>query len=390
MPDNRTRVAVVGGELPRDPRYLQIASADVDLSVHRRAGTEPRDAGRATGLRVRDHQLVADLGRGHLAYWYRSLHDALDRDRPDVVHVISEPWGLLAVQAARWVRANRPTKLVMHGCDTLWHHGGRAKQALRRAILGYTTPTIDAWLAESGKALAVARANGLREDCLRLRIHTNPRDETAFRPVDDGARAASRARLAIQEDCLVVGLLGRLVPEKGVDLLLDAADVLRADGFPIHLLIAGDGPLRELVRSRTGATTTYLGTLPHPDGVLSFFAALDVLACPSLTTPNWEDQGPRSVLEGMMCGCVPVATPTGALPEMLDGHGVLAESTDVFALANALRSSAAMARTPEQRLGLAQWAGAQYSATAVAKRLVDLWGELVRTADGPLPVPESA
>jgi len=304
---------------------------------------------------------------------YRGLWHALAQDSPDVVHVLSEPWGLLAVQAATWTRAHPATRLVVHGCDTLWHHGGVAEKWIRRSLLRRTVPRIHAWVAESGKALDIAAENGLPKDSLRARIHTNPRDGRLFRPPEPAERTRARAALGVAEDRVAVGLLGRLVPEKGVRLFLDAAESLLDGGFPGTFFIAGAGPLQDEVRHRASPRLVSLGKLAHPRGVLGLFQALDVLACPSLATPSWEDQGPRSLLEAMMCGCIPVGTPTGAIPEMLGEHGVLAQSTQPGAVAEAMASAAQLSRDGGRRMQLASWAHDLYSADAVAGQLVNLW-----------------
>jgi len=51
-----------------------------------------------------------------------------------------------------------------------------------------------------------------------------------------------------------------------------------------------------------------------------------------------------------MCGCMPVGTPTGAIPEMLDGHGVVATSTEAHVLADAIACGSAMARDGTRRM----------------------------------------
>lgn len=372
----RLRVALVAGGLPADVRHLEAASRDVELTVYRSRWQPPHVTATASappGLRVRDFSPVIRSRRGHLTFVYRGLRQALADDSPDVIHVLSEPWGLLTVQTAAWVRAHPETRLVVHGCDTIWHHGGAAEQWLRRWLLRRTLPSTHAWVAESRKALALAARNGLPDDRMRARIHTNPRDGELFRPPAPAERARAQAALEVAPDSVAVGLLGRLVPEKGVRLFLDAADSLLRDGFPGQFFIAGDGPLGDEVRRRASPGLVALGKLSHPVGVLELFQALDVLACPSLTTSSWEDQGPRSLLEAMMCGCIPVGTPTGAIPEMLGGHGVLAESTEPRAVADAIAKAAAMSRDGARRTQLASWAHGLYSADAVASQLVDLW-----------------
>lgn len=329
------------------------------------------------GIPAREFSPLFRAKRGHLAFVFNGLYAALEHDRPDVIHVVSEPWGLLAVQAATWVRRHPGARLVLHGCDTQWHHGGRAERWGRRGLLRYTLPVAAAWVAENSKALGLAADNGLPESSIRARIHTNPRDGSVFRPPTPAERARAREALGVPDDRVAVGLVGRLVPQKGVRQFLGAAELLLAGGFPGVFLIAGQGPLHDEVQHRSSRHLRALGTLAHPAGVAELFWALDVLACPSLSTPAWEEQGSRSLLEGMMCGCVPVGAPTGAIPEMLGGQGVLAAATEPPSLADAIRRARRPASDIARRQQLSAWAHGLYSADAVAEQLVDLWCAVV-------------
>lgn len=377
----RLRVAMISGGLPADVRHLEHVAERVDLTVyrsnwmHHTAQAAPLRL--PTGIRVRSLPPLVRAQRGQLAFRYRGLDRALDANRPDVVHVVSEPWGLLACQAAGWVRAHPRSRLVLHGCDTVWHHGSPAKRALRRLLLRRTLPFTDGWLAENDKALDLARHNGLRPGATLARVHTNPRDAELFRPPTPSERAAARAALGIEDGTVAVGMAGRLVPEKGVREFLTAADLLVGRGFLATFLVAGVGPLAAEVAARESAAIRMLGALPHPGGVLELLRALDVLACPSLTTPTWEDQGPRVVLEAMMCGCVPVGAPTGAIPAMLDGRGVVAASTSAEDLADAVRRAAEPAADPGYRRDLAAWTSARYSGEAVGDQLLNVWRSVV-------------
>jgi len=71
-----------------------------------------------------------------------------------------------------------------------------------------------------------------------------------------------------------------------VGLFLDAAESLLGEGFPSQFFIAGDGPLRDEVHRHASSRVVSLEKLSHPTGVLELFRALDVLVCPSLTTPS--------------------------------------------------------------------------------------------------------
>lgn len=378
---------MIGGAPPADVNHLEAAAREVDLFLYHSRWTTP-NASTSTdvrqGVTLREFEPVVRSRRGHLAFVFRGLHRALDHDRRDVVHVVSEPWGLLSVQAAAWVRSRSGARLVLHGCDTIWHHDGRIERAGRPVLLTRTLPRTDAWVAESNKALELAERNGLPPTSLRARIHTNPRNGGLFRPPDNAERAAARATLGVPDDRITVGLIGRLVPAKGVRLLLDAAELLLSEGFPGYFVIAGDGPLRDELRARTSDRVVALGRIVHPMGVLTLLHALDVIACPSVTTPSWEDQGPRSLLEAMRCGCVPVGTPTGAIGEMLGTRGVLAESTSARSLADAIATAADRSADPAGRGEIAAQARDRYSGDAVAAQLVELWREVAaRRTDGP-------
>lgn len=389
---SKLRVGIVYGCLPADVAHLEVAGQEVELTMYHSDWAYPRWGTSApnppAGVTVRPFRPAIRTGRGHLTFYFPGLHRALVRDQPDVLHVVSEPWGLLATQAARWARSQPNAKLVIHGCDTIWHHGSSVKQRVRRLILPYVLGRTDAFVGENSLAVGVARDNGLPSGSSTARIHTNPRDSLLFRPPDPEQRESARAALGLAPGVLAVGLLGRLVPEKGVLVLLAAAEALLEAGFPIRVFVAGEGPLRDEVVRRASQGVIPLGKLPYPTGVLDLLWALDVLACPSIPTALWEDQGPRVLLEAMMCGCVPVGTRTGGIPEMLDGHGVLTDPEDVDGLIAALRAAAVLAGDESQRMKLSDWARATYSDRALGHRMVKLWRGLatqppIRTAPGP-------
>ena len=365
---------MIAGGWPGDSSFLELTGQKVDLTFYY-SGSYPGSPEAVSLASTTSHAFtpIIQSPRGHLTFLYPRLRQALDGLQPDVIHVVSEPWGLLCVQAARWVRANPQSRLVIHGCDTIWHHGGALEQRARKILLRSTMGVVAAYCAENSKALALAAQNGLSASSIRARIHTCPRNDSLWRPPQPVERARARAALNLPDDVFAVGMLGRLVPQKGVLMFLDAAEALFQRDFPARFFVAGDGPLKEEVIRRRSDYVVPLNSLPHPHGVLQFLHALDLLCCPSLSTRSWEDQGPRSVLEAMMCGCIPVATPTGGISEMLAGHGVLSQSVDSTSFADAIVEAAVSARDQEVRHDISIWAGAQYSDRAVAQQLVDLW-----------------
>ena len=132
-----------------------------------------------------------------------------------------------------------------------------------------------------------------------------------------GDRDAARRRLGLPLNRPLVGVVGRLAPEKGVATLLDSVAALRAHDCPVGLVIAGDGPQREALQQRAQALSLngdaqFLGRCTDLPAV---YTALDVFALPSL-----QEGSPNALLEAMACGRAPIASRVGGIPEIIE-HG---------------------------------------------------------------------
>ncbi len=146
------------------------------------------------------------------------------------------------------------------------------------------------------------------------------------------AAGEQRSRKSDAGEGVRIGLVGRLAPEKGVDLFLLAAQQL-ADRHPAaRFLIAGDGPDRaalELQARHLGLAETVM-FLGRQDDMPAVYAGMDVLVSSSR-----QEGLPVALLEGMASGLPVVATRVGAVPEaVVDGStGILVAPGDATALA---------------------------------------------------------
>jgi len=156
-------------------------------------------------------------------------------------------------------------------------------------------------------------------------------------PEDDGpARAALRAEFGWPADAPVALFAGRLMPQKGVNDLVAALDLLQHVRPGFRALIAGDGPLRgELEQTahafRLGGVSKFLG---HRDDVPALIAGCDVLVLPSL-----YEGLPNVVLEAMRAGKPVAATAAPGTTEVVrdEETGLLVPVRDPVALARALQ-----------------------------------------------------
>jgi len=153
--------------------------------------------------------------------------------------------------------------------------------------------------------------------------------------------AAARAALALPAGPTVVSV-GRLVPIKGLDLLVRACAPRAADAAPIRLVLVGDGPERArlaALAARLGVSLRLPGIVARHD-VRTWLGAADLYAQPSRTLANGRTEGtPVATLEALATGLPVVVSDSGGLAALSDGGARVSvvPAGDVPALARALR-----------------------------------------------------
>ncbi|MGH9265405.1 MAG: glycosyltransferase family 4 protein [Acidimicrobiales bacterium] len=143
-------------------------------------------------------------------------------------------------------------------------------------------------------------------------------------------------------ETVVIGALGRLVPAKGFDLLIEAVGRLRDRGHHLEAVIAGEGPERDaLERAAEGLPVRLAGFVTD---VGAFLGGVDVFCLPS----RWEGL-PFALLEAMMAGAPCVAAGVGDVAMGVGATGRIVPPDDVDALTSALEELVA---SPELRAQL--------------------------------------
>lgn len=160
----------------------------------------------------------------------------------------------------------------------------------------------------------------------------------------------ARRRLGLSDGLPVVGWVGRLSHEKGIDQLLEAVAACRDIAF--RVVVVGDGPERAAAETYVAAQgledcVRFLGARPAAAAEASAF---DVLAISS------RSEGlPMVMLEAIGAGAAIVAFAVGGIPEVLDADSAwLVPPGDVQALADALRQAISAPDEAQRRLHAAQ------------------------------------
>lgn len=323
--------------------YRRLASWGAEVTVVTTAG-EGRDWEEGSDLRVvevpsvdltRRIGLQASVTRGAT----RRARRLASELRPHVLHANSLQFQTSVAAARLQRRSGLPLVLTAHlgGFEHLpgpW-----------RALAGAHERSVGRYLTRrAGRIIAVSEA--VRTHLLlmdvpgeRIRVVPNGVDHDVYHPAP------------LREEGAPVSLLfvGRLVPNKGPDILLEAFAELRRERLPVRLTVVGDGPMRANLewRARSLGVATDVTFSGPSDDVAGHLRRADVFVRPTLT-----EGMPLAVLEAMAAGVCVVASDVPGNAWLLDQGklGALFPAGDARGLAASLRG---VVHDAERRAALA-------------------------------------
>ena len=253
---------------------------------------------------------------------YGALRRFLQEKRIDVLHA---HWSTdMIVPPAAALRAHVPVRIMTRHMP--YPFKNRLGTWLYSQVLWTRLVTVSASVRETLLACGVA------PDKVEV-IHHGTNIEEFIQTT--ASPQSVRRGLGIPDDYLTVGIVGRVAPEKGHQVLLEAAALL-GDRYPLRYVIVGDGPSDDAVREATralglGDRVVFAGFRSDVNNVI---AALDILALPS----TWNEPCAAVVQQAMALGKPVVGTRAGGTPEMIaEGEsGLLVAPSNAPALADAI------------------------------------------------------
>jgi glycosyltransferase involved in cell wall biosynthesis len=173
----------------------------------------------------------------------------------------------------------------------------------------------------------------------------------------------------------IIGAIGRLAPQKGLQYLLRAAPEVLRDNPNALFVLVGDGPERQTLEAEAKClgiqgSVCFLGVR---EDIPELLASLDVLAMPSLS-----EGLPMALLEAMASAKAVVASRVGAIPHVIQDrvNGIMLSPGDVSGLATALLD---VLKYRELRMALGQEARetveSRFSAPSMAKCYLEVYRE---------------
>lgn len=253
----------------------------------------------------------------------------------EVIHAHGLRAGALAVLAAKCLpAAKRPRVVVtLHNLPV----GSAPTRLVGKALHLVVVKGADYVLTVSPDLLEKAKQLGLEageiavvpaparslSDCTGTASSETDFGTTASLDPASGPGAGSGPGTSSDTDCDAAPCLltiARLAPQKGLDLLLEAATLIKQRGIDFTWLVAGDGPLKAQLNQQIATAALPVKLLGRREDIGALLSQADVV----VQTSYWEGQ-PLTLREAMQAGRAIVATDVGGSAYTLAGCGQLVE-----------------------------------------------------------------
>ena len=305
------------------------------------------------------------------AHFYNPLKvwQIIQSFKPDLIQVEEEIFSLCAFEVALFAKLYR-LPMVVFG----WENQQRSLPLPRQWVRDFVMSATDLYLAgNQDGAEVIGKWN------YQGRIEVMPQmgvDTKLFSP-QTGYEASSEFN---------IGFLGRLVPEKGLDVLFTAVSKLREKGLNCRLTICGSGSseadLKQTAeRLEIADVIDWRGSVPHA-AAPNELGRFDVLVLPSRSVDTWKEQFGHVIIEAMAMGIPVVGSSCGEIPNVIAREDLVFPEEDAAALATILERMICDTDWKKEtgRYGIDR-VSKNYSHEMIAEKLICFWQKLVFTCE---------
>lgn len=360
-------------------RFQEISKLNVDLTIvspRRWVGNE-RELQKVVpdGYRVLVSKCcfsrTESLRIAHHLHFYPGMSRAVAREEWDLIHIDDEPFNFVSWHTLLACRKSNATVVF-----TTWQNLMKNYPPPFSFFEKYTFERSAGAVAGNAEALQVLRRRGFMKTAAHI-----PQlgvDSKVFHRED---ASGLRRKLGIA-DSFVVGFVGRLSSEKGLDTAVNALALLPADHV---LVLVGSGPERRTIESLArkfgvSARMKWVSWVSS-DQIPEYMNAFDVLILPSRTRRNVKEQFGRVLVEAMACETCVIGSDVGGIPDVIADAGIVFHENEASELAAHLRHLAGDAALRESlaRRGR-QRALSHFAYEKIAKDTVDFYNEVCSRA----------
>jgi glycosyltransferase involved in cell wall biosynthesis len=327
--------------------YVELRRRGVDVIIiaPREIAGSPADPRGPAEPDVRFLPLTSNNPR---TYWFEGAEAVLSEFRPDAILIEADPVSWLAVSLGRWARA-RGVKCLCLSVDNLdfglvphLHRTGLAslpQVLVKNSLHMAARRRIDIVFTISTDGATVFRKRGYRK-VIQVPLGFDP---NLFH-VDPVARERTRHRLGLTEEAVTFAYFGRVVPQKGVHLIVDALarlDRALPEERGWRFLLDRFEPdaysrrIEGLIDEKELSSRVIRFEARHNE-MPDYMRAADVVLLASLTTPTSVEQYGRVIPEAMACGALAIVSDSGMPKDIVGDCGLVLPEGDVDRLTASL------------------------------------------------------
>lgn len=303
-------------------------------------------------------------------YLFRTLDLDLKRFKPDIIQVEEDTRGLTVFQAALYKKIWAPKAIFI---PFTW---ANIETPLFKPLYCFERFT----LSESAAVIcgnSDAALNIKRKEFHRP-VYVIPQLGIDMDVFQHRGGTQLRHELELDKNCFVFGFAGRMVQEKGVQVLIDAVARLRGNWA---LILIGNGPKREKIIEQAkvlgiAERVRLVNSMPHYE-LAEYYNVMDVLVSPSISSPLWKEQFGLIIAQAMSSGVPVIGSNCGETPNLIGEAGLIFPEGDSVALAaqlQRLHDDKAL-RSKLGQLGVERIKN-HYSFKQIAEQTYNVWRDL--------------
>lgn len=292
-------------------------------------------------------------------HWhFPELIDIVGEKNPDIIMCYQEPFNYVTLNALNVAKLYHKPFVFFS-----WENIRKAYPQPQREIESQVVKGSDLAIAGNLDCARILMEKGARvvENVLQTGL-----DPNLFCPVP-------RLNIDGRKEPKKLLYVGRLVPEKGIEVILKAFDKL--DKNYVLKFVGGRGPLEEMIKehSEFGKRIEYVPWVDHTK-LTEIYNWADVLLLPSIDTPQWIEQCGYVIGESLLCETPVITTASKSITEIWKLPGVsFIPQGDIDLLVDTLMTKEIYKKTPEGRKEVIK----KYSYEAIGSLYLKILGDLV-------------
>lgn len=276
----------------------------------------------------------------------------------DILHV-AETYFNYTVQAIRAKQRGLTKKVI----STVWETIPNNNESLagRRRNKKFAMLNIDHFIAVTQKAKKALEVEGV-----------NPKKITVIPMGVDLDRFKPRPSKKNKRDINIL-CVARLVPEKGIEDLVEAFWELKKKYKNLNLTLIGQGPLK---KDLLGYKNIYIKNVSY-NKIHHEYANADIFCLPSRNNKTWEEQYGMCLVEAMASGLPIVSTKTGAISEVCGESAILAKHGNPHSLAKSIGQLIYNEKLRHEMAKIARKTAKQkYDSKQIAKKIQSVYNQI--------------